>query len=1137
MADDYEDEVPDADPGYIDTPAMPRTGPITVSQSQYASPEGVSEARKLFKALESERVSGMADEDEEFSNVKKASEEARRALIEARERLQSRRWNNAKLMLSMASAFGSPTRTGAFGETLGNVAHSMIEPLSDKEKFEADREKSMLSYDQALAGLSHADAADRLALLRARAATRGQLQGRALGVLSRPVQGAAGTGVGSKPLSAYGKQALDEGFSPGTPEFQTRVVDLYKRDQHLKRLQSGTDVDPDAGKWDTLVNSYDAGIPLPPMDPALGRSTKGRQTRLDQLGKEADLELKPLNDGADQARQTKQDIQRFLELNRQVPSNPVIGGPGIGFLTSILSPGAQEMDAISAGMARKQRQPGEGQVSNFDAQQFLKATISRNKDRTANRRLGRALIAAEDNRLAFTSFMNNYRAIHGHLVGARDAWRQYLEDNPIFDPKYPGRYILNKNRIANYADYFRKKRKDPRTDPEANQYMPAQEDDGEEDPDAEPEGHADGGLVEDDDVSDASLSDLVTGNYGPRRNRLAQIARQAAQGATLNFSDELLGAGDPDRLFDERQALQQESEGHPVAAFGSQMAGGVASVAAIEAALKRLQRAQNPKLKAVGALSAALDKVLPKNWLARSSIVGSTTGAVAGLGASDENTDGTLVGAELGAVAGPAGAALGRYGPRAAFWLRDKMRNDGISGADAAVLDAIERDGLQPADLHAQMAADSRLRVPSRFGEAGGKNIQSLSEESAATHGDDPAKLVADAENLQRGANTRVGDQINTALAPSNYMDEAQRLTDALYKNAEPLYATAYKNNPAVKSKMIMKILDTPAGRKAVKDTYRRMQNNPNANFGKPDVTGIIRKPSLEFLDGVKKSLDQMINKAERKGATEDGRNLRNLRNGLRDELDVAAPGYKDARAQYAGDLEVLDALKMGREQFPNMRPDAVKAALGNMSFAEKDALRTGVAEHLFDELSKTPYSANAADKLVGSPAYGERLAYLFDKPRDYNRFMTALRREHELFARRARVIAKGGKPPSAAAADALEDDLANAAGNTLDVAGQAAFLPGVAQNTGGPYAAARIMSYVKGKIPGQTKKSQAVARIMSESDPKNARALVDRLESERTRIHARRSVADRIATRTGVALSTAAQPDPAFYDEDDRNE
>jgi hypothetical protein len=117
------------------------------------------------------------------------------------------------------------------------------------------------------------------------------------------------------------------------------------------------------------------------------------------------------------------------------------------------------MDKIAIGLSRQMRQPGEGSMSDFDAKQFGKASMSTSNDYGTNRNIGLGMIAAKQLEIDRRAFNRDYLSQNGTLDGAQKHWQKYLNDNPVFDKSQGERgdissIKLNPNRV-DYQDYFR----------------------------------------------------------------------------------------------------------------------------------------------------------------------------------------------------------------------------------------------------------------------------------------------------------------------------------------------------------------------------------------------------------------------------------------------------------------------------------------------------------------------------------------------------------------------------------------------------------------------------------------------------------------------------------------------------------
>ena len=120
-----------------------------------------------------------------------------------------------------------------------------------------------------------------------------------------------------------------------------------------------------------------------------------------------------------------------------------------------MDPEIREMDAIQSRVARQNRVPGEGAISDFDAQQFLAMTYGKDKPTETNKALIQAQRLGNDSVIQQRTFNDWYYRTYGNRVGADEAWMQYASENPIFDPasQAQGSPRLNARR-ENWRQYF-----------------------------------------------------------------------------------------------------------------------------------------------------------------------------------------------------------------------------------------------------------------------------------------------------------------------------------------------------------------------------------------------------------------------------------------------------------------------------------------------------------------------------------------------------------------------------------------------------------------------------------------------------------------------------------------------------------
>lgn len=374
-------------------------------------------------------------------------------------------------------------------------------------------------------------------------------------------------------------------------------------------------------------------------------------------------------------------------------------------------------------------------------------------------------------------------------------------------------------------------------------------------------------------------------------------------------------------------------------------------------------------------------------------------------GDTDRTLKRTLFGAAAGAGAGLAGS---RAALRGATSLADLLPGRKIQPAEARLLALMEKAGMSPSDVTTNVRRSQRRGVPATVLDSGPDSFQGTARMALPQGGAETQDLLDRLTARQAGARERVNDQVNTGLKPDEYFQKEKDLKDELYTNAKPLYDQAYAQHTSVASPELYQLMNTPSGKIAVKKAVKAIRDKPGATIGKTNAMGLVTNPTLEFHDEVKKQLDDMITKEEGAGpsrvATNEGKRLRALRDSYVGGLDRATTDangkslYADARAQYSGDAQVLSALRSGREDFGSLQPQQVAKQMAGMSFAEKDAYRSGVAQNLYEMLNKPSTDINAARRLAGSPAMRAKLTSMFDTPAQANIFLSALDQESQMF-------------------------------------------------------------------------------------------------------------------------------------------
>lgn len=1035
---------------------------LTGGQS-YTTQEAQNQARKILKSnLDSDPFAD--EESAAFDSLKGSAEATRAALREARAKIIARRQRKSLPLLAISAGLAKPTKTGSFAESFGNVSENLIPVVQDRDAIEQSKAKELLGIDTSLAGIDEGLAKSQLDLLKLKRQQTGPLNREALKILGRQVKS---SGPGSKPLSPFGKIAQDEGLTPGSTGFNARVKELQDEEQANKRATSGRDSQElNNDEQREVANQY--GLPLPTFDPFKNLSTKARTKAIELEQRNAEKRLTELSKVEDDAEELVNDAKKYLILNKKTTNGQVRGRlPGMNAID-------QEADSISDKITPRMRQPGSGSSSDLDVKMFKSAVFNRTKDPIANENLAKAFIAQKQRELERLEFFRRYASVYNSLRGADESWKQYLKDNPIFSvDQKNGMYNLNQKRKSS-ADYFREKN-------QAGFAEGGEVETGDTPPIEEPE---------DDDVS-------------------LRILQNALQGGTLGFADEAAGLVNPEATGQIRAGVGQSESARPLTSKAVQGAGTAGLLAAGRAAAAR------------AGMSPALIKLLPVNQLLQLALTGAVTGGLGGIGASegDSTAADALVNAGLGAGGATLAGLLAKYGVQSAEELYDRTRGRAISPADKRLIDSLQKDSIDPADLPKTMAKARRSGVPANLEDVLGSEGRALAE-AASVRAGEPGNAAASAKaDRLAGSRERVGEAVNRGLKPDEYFGKLDDTIDQLRTNAKPLYDAAYTKYPGLNSPKLQELLKTPAGEKAVKEAFKKMQN-AREPIGVADALGMVRKPSLKFFDYVKRALDDQVTSLQSK-KPDSAKIVRDLRNSLRDELDNLAPEYKTARAQYAGDLEVRDALKAGREDFSKMTSEEIKRLTANMSFAEKDVFRSGVAQALSELINDPSSNINAARKLIGSPETTKKLEAIFEKPADFKVFKAALDAEASMFDRDRRSV-NARERANVKRVGAKESPL-----EKLD--------PTLRDAPTSP------LQYVLGILRRSTGMSEKTAdelvKKLGTNDPNELKTLSGSLSKSAKRLKGRKGRAGKAALLAGAAAGYMSAPSPRYQNQEKSEE
>lgn len=310
------------------------------------------------------------------------------------------------------------------------------------------------------------------------------------------------------------------------------------------------------------------------------------------------------------------------------------------------------------------------------------------------------------------------------------------------------------------------------------------------------------------------------------------------------------------------------------------------------------------------------------------------------------------------------------------------------------------------------------------------------------------ARISGSADRVKQS----IADNINQN---SNYYDTVDQVVEAGKAKVAPLYSKYYAANQSVQSPEIDKILETPAGRQALKSAVTLMQNDrslvglPDAelrgikddwfNIGNlPDTGPVASGLNARTLDYVKRALDDQIKPAV---GTNQGRILIGLKNDLTAALKAndktiptkrqlsqfRKPGtpapdtrgaYEQALAEGGDYLSSKDAMDAGTKFIGQGAENAqqVERRLAAYTPAEKEAYKVGVVQALRQKIDNTILGKDTFNSVFNTPDIQRKLKAV-TSPEDFAALSKSLKDEHKIYEFRNQTI--GGSPttPKAIAA------------------------------------------------------------------------------------------------------------------------
>lgn len=470
-----------------------------------------------------------------------------------------------------------------------------------------------------------------------------------------------------------------------------------------------------------------------------------------------------------------------------------------------------------------------------------------------------------------------------------------------------------------------------------------------------------------------------------------------AQGLTFGYSDEIAAGldsgfgllGDYDKSLAEERARMAENKR---LAGGYELGGQLTGVITSGTGLAKL-----------GLLASA--RLAPHATLGQRVKAGSLDGLVGGLlygSGTGEDLKSRLKNAAIG---GSFGASLGGVLPVAGSVIRTATqpvrsaltaRLNPEQFQSKKILERFQADGV-PLD-QAQRRMKDGLNLADVSGEAGRNLLRTTTNMPGKAQSRVASRLAI--RQMQQG--DRLKESLSKTFAdPDGYLTVKDRIAAKAQEIAKPLYDEAYAN-PVPFSRSLEAILTTPAGKEALRKATAIAGNEQKpfvqwfANVADDGTVSIKRVPDMRAWDYIKRGFDDVI-----EGQTDSitgkvtnaGRAVVGLKNRMLKELDQVNPAYAEARKTWSGFAKMDEALEYGKSAL-NKSPEEVRRVLNNMSEAEIQSARIGMAEALRGKIDKAGFTHNAILKIFGNRQDVARLRAMFKSNSDFQAFRRTIIQE-----------------------------------------------------------------------------------------------------------------------------------------------
>lgn len=346
---------------------------------------------------------------------------------------------------------------------------------------------------------------------------------------------------------------------------------------------------------------------------------------------------------------------------------------------------------------------------------------------------------------------------------------------------------------------------------------------------------------------------------------------------------------------------------------------------------------------------------------------------------------GEMIGAFLGGLGAAGGTAMFQRSlsnPAELQALTQSLSSMSEEGASRLLANAMVQEGISPEDAARQLAALGPNAIPADVNNSFARLLRTAANQIPRIQG--RANQVLN--QRQAGQADRLASGLDTSLGVPglNMQDEIERLRQVTQPTINALYEQA-RSAPMGLSESLRKMLN---GRNSLGDAFRLAQRRVADKRAVGDEI-----THFDLIDATKQQLDDQIGVAVRAGENNRVRDLVRLKNAMMTEADATVPGYKEARAAFAGRAALESAADQGTLFF-KMNPREIDDLVSGMRDSELRMFRLGAKQAILDKVDSLPVGADGVRRLFGRNGDVSKLENLFPDAKTFREFSRTLERE-----------------------------------------------------------------------------------------------------------------------------------------------